>query len=118
MSKNIIYVYGTLRHNPPKGTIHTFPGSIYKVSSYPGLKLGEGHEDNHFICERLEATDEQLERLDMYEGYEEEYPEHSLFIRQNFSDGFIYVYNGDVSESRLIAGGDWLEEGGHTRRVV
>lgn len=117
-AKTVVYVYGTLRNDPPKGTVHSFPGSIYSMGFYPALKLGEGQETNHFICERLEVTEEQLERLDMYEGYQEEYPEHSLFVRQNFSEGFIYVYNGDVNPSRLISSGDWLEIKGQVRNVI
>jgi len=101
-----VFVYGTLR--PGDSPVVPVPGVIYDLGWFPGLKLDL--DSASFInCEVIEVSDAGLARLDQYEGYDPKWPEDSLYIRQKFEDGFIYVYNNDVSDRPVVESGDWLE---------
>lgn len=105
---NIVYVYGTLRTG--SGDLHKVKGKLYNLGRYPGLKLAEeGTESGDTVTiERVEADNLQLANLDAYEGYDKNNEEGGLFRRIPFRDGFIYVYNGDVSNKPVVPEGDWL----------
>lgn len=107
MSKHKIFVYGTLR--PGKGEKVMIPGQIYDFGWFPGLILNEGGPDSFVTAEVIEADDEKLAQLDRYEGYYEEDPQRSLYVRQKLWDGWVYVYNKSVDKSSLVVSGDWLE---------
>ena len=110
-----LFVYGTLR--PKSGVTVKVPGKLYDLGWFPGCKLiPDG--DAEFDCEILEVDDAGLRRADQYEGYLEDQPESSLFIRKPWKDGWIYEYNGGVDEERRVEGGDWVAYKPNTRTMV
>lgn len=124
MTPNNILVYGTLRpgcgayemFGLDESTVHVatvrIPGTMYDLGRFPGIKL-DGNPDG-FVCDVLEVLDpDVISRLDRYEGYHEEYPNGSLYIRREITiDGFddpvyIYEYNDHIGGRKLKEGGDW-----------
>lgn len=97
-----IYSYGTLR--PGDGLTIKIPGSIYDLGWFPGFKF-EG--DGQVTCEKIEVED--LAAVDRYEGFNEAYPDESLFRRVPLLDGFIYVFNRSVNPIKKVESGDWLD---------
>lgn len=97
---NILFTYGTLR--PGSAATVIIPGKIYDLGWFPGLIMGEGE----VVAEKIEVKD--WDRVDRYEGYNPDDHEGSLYIRQPFLGGFVYVYNRAVREDKLVKGGDWL----------
>lgn len=110
-----IYVYGTLR--PKTGVTVSVKGKLYDLGWYPGCKLLPDGDDT-FQCEVLEVDDAGLRRADQYEGYVEGHDDASLFVRRPMFDGWIYEYNGNVSEDRRVESGDWVEYKPNTRTMV
>jgi len=110
MKKHVVYVYGSLR--PGNGDKYYIPGKMYGFGGFPAVSLDVEHEAETptVVCERLEVTDKQLERLDNYEGYDVESPRTSLYIRVRCREGWIYEYNGTLSETQRVPSGDWLAE--------
>lgn len=126
-----ILVYGTLRVGQGayfafglnKSTTHLgqvrVPGSMYHLGGFPGVKL-DGNPDG-VLCDVLEITDNQavpdvLSRLDGYEGYREDSPDNSLYLREyfdtgEFGSGIIYEINRDVDGYSRIESGDWVKDG-------
>ena len=103
-----ILVYGTLREMDGRPTT-TVKGRLYCLGWYPGIILDEDGDD--VVCEELEATDEQLKYYDDYEGYYEDSPDKSLYIRRTLPCGrMIYEYNKQVSELDRIHSGDWAKK--------
>lgn len=98
----VLYVYGTLRTG--KAAAQILKGKMYDLGWFPGVILG-GPDD--IVAERIEVND--ISRIDRYEGYREDDPEGSLYIRVPFKDGYIYEYNRGVEEEPVIESGDWLE---------
>jgi gamma-glutamylcyclotransferase (GGCT)/AIG2-like uncharacterized protein YtfP len=113
MKKHIIYVYGTLRTGG--NDIHMVPGRLYYVGGYPGLKLLTPECGSFVKAERVVVSEERLKQLDSYEGYRENSPQSSLFVRRPYLDGWIYEFNHDTSRMPLISSGDFLEYKGQTR---
>lgn len=119
-----VYVYGTLRPGGPETVM--VPGRLYSLGSFPGIVLESPSDEGSFVtCEVVEVDDERLASLDMYEGYRENDPKGSLYLRKPYLDGFIYVYNypDHLREDRLIKDGDWLifrdqERGSAASRLV
>ena len=126
---NKILVYGTLRVGQGAyfgfkldrdtrhlGTIRV-PGTMYHLGGFPGIVLDGDLEG--FRADLLEITDEDavpgvLQRLDGYEGYREEAPDNSLYLRREinlpeYGTAFIYEINRDMSARIRVAGGDWTE---------
>lgn len=97
-----VYAYGTLR--PGLGETVEIDGAIYDLGWFPGIKL---NHPGKVVCERIEVHD--ISATDAYEGYNEKYPEESLYIRKRFLDGFIYEFNGPVNPVKKILSGDWLD---------
>lgn len=102
MSK-FLYTYGTLRPGK-EGTVKV-PGEMYDLGWFPGIKLGSNQRE--VVCEKIEVND--WDAVDRYEGYNENNPEGSLYIRRPFMDGFIYEYNREVDPLKRVESGDWLE---------
>lgn len=116
MGKHIVYVYGTLR--PGGGATVRVPGKLYDLGFCPGAvlyKKEHGDEVPLFVAERIEVTDDQLARLDTYEGYNPDRESSSLYIRKAFRDGWVYEYNFDVKDINWILSGDWLRHKKQTR---
>ena len=106
--KHQVLVYGTLR--PFTNTnIVRIPGHLYDLGAFPGLTL-DNSSGTMVTCEVIEVTDEELERLDLYEGYRPTDPDNSFYIRRKLDWGpFIYEYNGYVSEDTIAPSGDWSD---------
>lgn len=107
-NKHQVLVYGTLR--PFTNTnIVRIPGHLYDLGSFPGLKL-DNSSKTMVTCEVIEVNDNELERLDLYEGYRPTDPDNSLYIRRQLDWGaYVYEYNGYVSEDTLVDSGDWAD---------
>ena len=103
-----VYVYGTLRPGN-LNNLHIIPGVMYDLGWYPGVHLKEPEEGSFFIAETVEVDDAGLARLDQYEGYHEDAPGQSLYIRLPYKDGWIYQYNSDCGPEKRIENGDWLK---------
>lgn len=98
----VLYVYGTLR--PGNTEPITVAGTMYDLGPFPGVVLGGG---NKVVVERTEV--ESIAACDRYEGYYEDDPEGSLYIRVPFEDGWIYEFNRHVDPKKVVESGDWLE---------
>jgi gamma-glutamylcyclotransferase (GGCT)/AIG2-like uncharacterized protein YtfP len=119
-----LFVYGTLMkcYNNPyaanlqKGATYVSEGKIkgllYHLDHYPGAILSElaGCWVNGEIY-RLPKNQTLLHVLDEYEGYTEEFPGLSEFIRakapvltpaDNWLDCWVYLYNGAVENRTPI----------------
>jgi len=107
--KHKIAVYGTLR--PTKGEAVEIPGKIYELGWFPGLIMDDSGDTVKGVW--IEADDNHLKELDRYEGYNEDHPKSSLYIREAFKDGWIYTYNRPIGNQPLIKSGDWLA---HTKQ--
>lgn len=105
-----VYVYGTLM--PPLSddtVIYNIPGQIYDLGWFPGAKLSIGDHNSgpYFKAQALEVTPGRLRELDQYEGYDEKNPRGSLYLREKYLDGYIYVYNSSMDDRDLVPDGDW-----------
>lgn len=108
---NKVFVYGTLR--PGTGKTVKIPGFMYDLGWYPGVTLGNAGCNGYFHAEVINVTDKRLAQLDHYEGYREDDPEGSLYLRVPYEDGWIYTYNHSVESYPVVEGGDWLA---HTQK--
>lgn len=112
---HIIYVYGTLRPKNKDLTAKNtetveVPGYMYDLGWYPGAIIrAPDRTESSFIAEKIEVDDEKLKELDRYEGYYEDDPANSLYIRRPYLDGWIYEYNRPVDGAKIVESGDWLE---------
>ena len=108
--KTILYVYGTLRSGGDEN-LSIVRGRLYDFGPYPGLDLSCPEEDKiDVIVERIES-DRPLVAFDLYEGYDEHRPEHSLYLRRPYKDGWLYEYNNISRHPNavLVESGDWLK---------
>lgn len=105
--KHKIFVYGTLRPGISEPVM--VPGQMFDLGWFPGAVNIETAVDTFFMAEIIEVDDETLARLDDYEGYNPRNPEHSLYRRLSYQDGFIYQYNGSVDGKMPVPTGDWLD---------
>lgn len=106
MKTHKLYVYGTLMTGNTERV--QVPGRLYDLGWYPGAKISTPECGTSFLAEIREITDAQLKSFDRYEGYYENSPAASLYIRKPYLDGWIYEYNRTPSEDRFIESGDWL----------
>ena len=122
---NHIFVYGTLRagHHANRSfgmdrlakhvqTCDLFGAAIYHLGGFPGLLFTDNPYD--FVTGDLyEIKDARLlESLDSYEGYHEDDPERSLYIRRTIEvlgkKAYTYEYNGVIrDQATRIKSGDW-----------
>lgn len=105
--KHKIYCYGTLR--PGTGETVQIPGRMFDLGWFPGAVLIGVEPEHHILAEVIEVDDAGLARLDRYEGYDPRHPEHSLYVRKEYEDGFIYQFNGNVDGKLPVLTGDWLD---------
>jgi gamma-glutamylcyclotransferase (GGCT)/AIG2-like uncharacterized protein YtfP len=110
----IIYTYGTLR--PGLGVRVHVPGRLYSLGQFPGMVFNNLPDDPYLVvCEPVEIPDENLSLVDAYEGYYQQNPEGSLYIRRPYLDGFIYEFNQELPLQGFIPSGDWLQFTGQTK---
>lgn len=107
-----VFVYGTLRPGLNQG-VHYVPGVMFDLGWFPGVTLDPDTPDARFVVETIEVDDAGLSRLDSYEGYHEEAPDSSLYLRKSVCvDGvtaWIYEYNQGFSDNHeRVLTGDWL----------
>ena len=127
-----LFVYGSLRkgfHSPVYEYISRFfkfigeakvKGKLFDLGSYPaGIAA---IDDSFIIGELYQAINEHefswaIGQLDDYEGVSVEADEVQLYRREiadihlnkGITRAWIYWYNGDVTDKKLIASGDMLE---------
>jgi gamma-glutamylcyclotransferase (GGCT)/AIG2-like uncharacterized protein YtfP len=95
--------------------------SLYALGWYPGIKFDGG--GNFTIVDVFKVSQDPSMRaailydLDNYEGYSEQNPKNSLFVRTQtlvaLEDGteilaYVYVYNYPVNRAPLVTDGDWV----------
>ena len=114
MKKNYVFTYGTLL----KGEVnhddrindddYVCDGAItgyqmFHLGSYPGIKEGEGV----VLGELYSVDDETLSELDAFEGEGWLYVRKKVIVKTLNQDyeAFVYVYNLEVDESKLIGNG-------------
>lgn len=130
-----LFVYGSLRReygHPLRremdpliqsSEMATCPGRLYHIDWYPGMvEADERTNKGNVVGELLGFHKNDLEKLwptlDEFEDYFIHAPERSLFLRKKcfvFRQGsetsveaFVYIYNGVVDQTKLIASGDFL----------
>lgn len=120
--RHLVGVYGSLRehlHNhrviesPTTKLIGEFKSepiyTLFSLGSFPGL-----HKDGKtgVVLEVYEVDDEVFARLDNLEGYDEDSPEYSMYIREEedtpFGKAWVYFYN-NKQRGKAIESGDWFE---------
>ena len=86
-------------------------GTLYDFGQYPGLVLsGSGT----VVCELSAIRSSDLfSILDPYEGFVQQSPEQSLFIRKRIYlpskiAAWVYEYNHAIEDAPIIPNGDWL----------
>ena len=123
-----LFVYGTLMRGFPsleswQGRVQAefvgrgnIQGRLYDLGEYPAvIRAGSEHLVRGEVYELRDPAN-AVSILDEYEAFSPSHPERSLFIRAVtpvvMDDGrkakvWVYVYNGQVDERKLIAGGDY-----------
>lgn len=125
-----LFTYGTLMRgfpNPFAQRLHslstfegsgTFPGSLYKISWYPGAIYDEDADSQVYgEIYRLEEKEILLKELDEYEDVLED-EILSLYVRKiipiRMQDGtliscWVYLYNQDISSLQKIESGNFRD---------
>ena len=121
----LLFVYGTLRgaHEPNHRLARqrfvgeaTVRGRLFDLGSYPGMTIGE--ETGLVTGELYEIVtgwDEEIARLDQYEGCSASDPEPHEYRRAVVTalrngeaiEAWAYVLNRDATGLRVIESGDW-----------
>ena len=90
-------------------------GKLYDLGEYPGAITDSEHLVRGELYE-LRNPGNAVKILDEYEWYSPLHPERSLFVRAvtpvvmdngGEKEAWVYFYNGQVDERKLIAGGDY-----------
>ncbi len=128
MSKQSVFVYGTLRKGGSnhfrmdgaefvgKGTVK---GKIYRIDSnpqlvFPALKLDAG---GSVLGEVYLVSETQMKALDEFEGiserYEEPYEYRRVMTVVEMESGeslhaWVWEWNSDLDGAKLLPEGDWL----------
>jgi gamma-glutamylcyclotransferase (GGCT)/AIG2-like uncharacterized protein YtfP len=98
-------------------------GHLYDLGEYPGAIL-DANCDRRIIGEVLELPDNGsiLAALDLYEGFDSNDRDASLFVRTEYHvilengeeiECWVYVYNGEIASVKLIESGDYLGNRSH-----
>jgi gamma-glutamylcyclotransferase (GGCT)/AIG2-like uncharacterized protein YtfP len=134
MSPQYVFVYGTLLPGHAPASIAdvanrlkvigpaTTPGRLYHLGPYPGCILDRecSNAIHGQLLEIPHPIDPILAKLDWYEAYVAGDPQGSLFTRTTccvkLADGrqqtaWVYVYNRDVTNARLIQSGRYDPRG-------
>ena len=116
-----VFVYGTLRRRKERphwmkfihdtGKQVQVQGFLYDMGWFPALHLEpDGYS---VLCDIIQVDDDNLARLDDYEGFIPDAPNHSFYVRHLVNigglDGFIYEFHEKPDISKLILASDWLE---------
>lgn len=133
MTINHIFVYGTLRKGQSAanfglvdhvGTFEFKGAQLFNLGWFPGIKLvdddqsvtSSGHERPSVVGDLFKLDPKCLPRLDSYEGYREEDPERSLYLRKvitvNGQEAYVYEYNSPIDPAKRIGSGDWMARTG------
>jgi len=114
-----VFVYGTLMKDQPnhkfligsqfisRGLVY---GQMYRLWSFPGLKMDTGKEFRPYWGEVYRADDKTLSRLDILEGHPNMYTRTTVKIINESGDlqvCFIYLYNGSVESKNLVLSDSW-----------
>ena len=126
-SPRFLFVYGTLRRgfdaveNWPRNVKAEFvgrgriKGKLYDLGEYPGAIVDAEQVVRGEVYE-LRGPANAVSILDEYEEFFPFHPERSLFIRAispvamddgRETEAWVYFYNGQVDQSKLISGGDY-----------
>jgi len=123
MSKQLVFVYGSLRRGNPHPMSQRFPeskfvaaarakGSLYDLGDYPGLQI---NESNAFVKGEVYEVDEAtLKRMDDFEA-SSHYLRKQIEILIDADQKVGWVYEPDPTHydfRTLIPSGDWLEYSG------
>lgn len=127
--KHLIFVYGTLRRDCGGVKIQgeyrgcdVISGTLYDLGWYPGVRDVPNDFVTHFwdnegnvLGEVYEIDDEELARLDMYEGCgpNPELVDSGLYYRKQTRTFrgltvWVYVYSDAPSADDRIHNGDWF----------
>ncbi len=128
---NHLFVYGTLLpgsapteiahaaaqlHPIGEGSVR---GRLYDLGHYPGLILDPSGQPVFGIVFQIPDDPAVLQAIDDYEEFFADMPQASQFLRTRARvmlttgaaiECWIYVYNRDVSGTRLIRNGRWSKE--------
>eukprot|EP01035_Chromulina_nebulosa_P040449 gene40449-54703_t len=95
------------------------PGRLYMIAHYPGLLRPAAPDDVVFgELHRMRDPDALLAELDEYESCGPNFDPPTLYLRETLpvtlADGRVmeawtYIYNRQVSESKRIASGKFLD---------
>lgn len=135
-----LFVYGTLA--PERAPAHladvvarftllgdaTLCGRLYALDAYPGVVCDPADETLvhgrvfDIAAQEPAHFDDDLARLDAYEGFLHDDPSGSLFVRVRCDvrmndarmDAWAYLYNRDVSTRPFIASGLWTPTAART----
>lgn len=123
---SLVAVYGTLRpgHGNYNWHLNNRPGvehlgtetvggfRMYSLGGFPGVLRGEESDNIIIDVFRVENND-VMRGLDMLEGYNQRNPKSGLYdketVNTSHGEAYIYTYNGEPSEDRLIENGDWSD---------
>jgi gamma-glutamylcyclotransferase (GGCT)/AIG2-like uncharacterized protein YtfP len=120
MSKQLVFIYGTLRRGCPGSMSIRFPnskfiaeakvrGGLYDLGPYPGLRLDESN--SLVVGEVYEVDDDLLNELDEFEG-SSNYVRKQVEISLNAQRTKCWTYEPNPEFyllEKLIASGDWSE---------
>ena len=92
-------------------------GALFDLGIYPAAVPSP---DGHIWGEVYDMSDATpvLEALDDIEGYRDDDPDRSLYLRQqvdvtlpdgSHADAWVYFYNAPLGQAQRIASGDYLE---------
>lgn len=95
------------------------PGRLYDLGAYPGLAQPPGLADHDLVHGELHELFEPQRSfawLDPYEGIDPARPGPAEYTRKvcdvtssgNKVRAWLYLYNGPVSDDRLVPGGNWF----------
>lgn len=124
-----LFIYGTLSPDiAPNEILRTVRklkfvgrgfvyGKLYDLGEYPGAKLSRRVRSKiRGFVYQLPSNKRVIKSLDAYEDFNPDKPEKSLYLRKlapvTLDNGetietWVYEYNGDVSYSPVVRGGDY-----------
>ena len=123
----ILFAYGTLRRGAPMhGLLEgrtrwigpaSVAGRLVDLGAFPGLVLSASpgdrvHGDLFAIADA--QREELLDALDRYEGASFERVEQIVDGPEGPARAWLYVYRGEAEGRPVVAGGDYLAQGGQT----